>query len=397
MPANWSRCFTIGGLTLTLAFVPATVQEQTLYNFAGGNDGATSYAPLAAGVHGTLYGTTYYGGASGAGTVFEMKPAGSTYSESVLYAFQNKTDGGFPYAGLTPGSGGAFFGTTTQGGTLSRGVVFKLKPTGSGYAELVMYSFLGGKDGAEPYGGLTFDKKGDLFGTTQYGGSAGHGTVFELKPEGQGYAESLVYSFTGGSDGGYPVAGVIADAHGALYGTTFLGGSGSGVVFKLTPVGSAYSETVLYSFGGGTDGAKPNAPLIADAKGGLYGSASSGGAKKLGVAFKLTPMKSGYVETVLHDFAGHADGATPVSALLAEKDGALFGTTLAGGAHGSGTLFELTPSGSKYTESVLYSFSGGNDGGSPYASLIVGPKSSLFGTSSVGGTSNYGTVFELIP
>lgn len=237
----------------------------------------------------------------------------------------------------------------------------------------------------QPYAGLVADKKGNLYGTTYAGGAAGVGTVFKLARNG---TETVLFSF-GGTDGQYPYAGLIADKAGNLYGTTSSGGEYySGVVFKVAANGS---ETVLHTFNG-TDGQFPYAELIADKAGNLYGTTTSGGNHGYGNVFKVTP---GGTETSLYSFCsnnGCTDGDTPYGALIADEKGNLYGTTVEGGSDNFGTVFELTPSG---TETVLYSFTGGNDGANPEAGLIADKSGNLYGATYLGGTDDYGTIFTL--
>jgi uncharacterized repeat protein (TIGR03803 family) len=256
--------------------------------------------------------------------------------------------------------------------------VFQLDPSGN---PTVLYSFTGGSDGAYPEAGVIADVAGNLYGTTISGGANDAGTVFQLTPAG---ALNVLYSFTGGSDGALPWAGMIADAPGNLYGTTYGGGaSGQGTVFKLDPSGTL---TVLYSFTGGND-ASPWAGLIADTAGNLYGTTEGGDGP--GEVFQLTP--SGTL-TVLHSFTGGSDGAYPEAGVIADVAGNLYGTTWGGGAGGQGTLFQLTPSD---TLTVLHSFTGGSDGAWPGGDLLVDAAGNLYGTTTGGGAGGQGAVFEL--
>ena len=354
---------------------------------------------------GALYGTFYRSSSfEGGGGVFKLTPSGSGYSESTLWGFGGENDGSSPSAGLVFDGKGALYGTTAFGGYYRSGTVFKLTPSGSGYSESILHSFWGGSDGANPHAGLIFDDKGALYGTTS-GGYNGSGTVFKLTPSGSGYSESILYSFSGGSDGANPYAGLIFDDKGALYGTTSAGGhKGSGTVFKLTPSGSAYSESTLYRFQGGNDGANPYAGLIFDEKGALYGTTAGGGSNGFGTVFNLTPFGSSeYGETVLLSFGGRNGGAHPDAGLIFNKKGELYGTTSRGGRYGFGTAFKLTTSGSGYSqgysERVLHNFNF-NNGAWPEAGLTFGTTGTLYGTTSRGGKHGYdslGTVFELAP
>lgn len=253
--------------------------------------------------------------------------------------------------------------------------------------ETVLYSFTGGSDGGDPYAALITDNSGNLYGTTFGGGTAGWGTVFKVTSNG---TETVILSFNGGSGGANPEAGVISDNSGNLYGTTYGGGTnGCGTVFKATPGGK---ETVLYSFTCGTngDGAYPKAGLIMDRKGNLYGTTSEGGAYGPGTVFKVSPNHS---ETVLVSFVG-SGGDYPYAGLIMDAKGKLYGTTYNGGGADGGTVFKLTRAG---TETVLLAFNGGAGGADPYASLIMDTKGSLYGTTSAGGNGTYpeGTVFKI--
>ena len=270
--------------------------------------------------------------------------------------------------------------------------------------EKVLHSFSGGADGTYPYGGLIFDAAGNLYGTTTSGGTSNTGTVFELTPAAGGtWTEKVLHSFSGGTDGIHPYAGLIFDAAGNLYGTTDLGGAyGYGTVFELTPAaGGTWTEKVLHNFNnGGTDGTRPYARLTFDAAGNLYGTTYGGGAyNSYGTVFELTPAAGGtWTEKVLHSFGSGTDGLIPYGGLIFDAAGNLYGTTAYGGTNDLGTVFELTPkAGGGWTEKVLYSFGDGTDGVSPLAGLIFDAAGNLYGTTQHGGTYNYGTVFEIAP
>jgi uncharacterized repeat protein (TIGR03803 family) len=378
-------------LTLVAVFGLGTVTTQSakaqtykvLYKFKGEpRDGGIPYlGGLILDASGNLYGTTIIGGASDEGTVFKLDTTGK---EKVLYSFGS--GGVEPYGGLVQDASGNFYGTTTNG-SRGFGTVFKLDTTGN-YTDL--YSFTGGADGANPYAGLVRDASGNLYGTTAAGGK-GFGTVFKLYTTGN---YTVLHSFTGGADGATPYAGLLRDASGNLYGTTTAGGTSKlGAVFKLDTTGD---YTVLHSFTGGADGATPYAGLVQDASSNLYGTASAGGASNLGVAFKLDTTGT---EMVLHSFTGGSDGAFPEAGLTLDASGNLYGTSAAGGASKRGTLFKLDPAG---TETVLYSFTGGTDGGTPVAPLVLHPSGDLYGTTSDSkpkrcflGYSGCGVVFKL--
>lgn len=223
--------------------------EQVLYNFKGGSDGAEPDASLVFDGAGNLYGTTYYGGANGSGTVFELTPSKAGWTETVLHSFTG-SDGALPSAGLILDGGGNLYGTTQAGGAAGFGVVFELSPSRAGWTETVLYSFTGGNDGRGPVGGVVFDSGGNLYGTTSGGGyPIGGGTVFELTPSGGGWTENILYAFNasnGAPNGSGLHAGVVFDRAGNLYGTTVFGGTNYwGTIFELTPSNGNWIETTL--------------------------------------------------------------------------------------------------------------------------------------------------------
>lgn len=370
----------------------ATVaQAQTftvLYSFTGVNgDGTYPAASLVLDQRGNLYGTTQLGGTSDMGTVFKVDPSGN---ETVLYSFKGgPSDGKTPLSVLVLDQRGNLYGTTMTGGTAGKGTVFKLDTSGK---ETVLHSFTGSSngDGDSPMAGLWIDKRGNLYGTTPLGGSSGRGTVFRVDSSGH---ETVLYSFTGANGGGtYPMADLIMDHKGNLYGTTSQGGSsGWGTVFKLDPSGT---ETVLHSFAGSNeDGALPTGALIMDKRGNLYGTTQVGGSAGVGTVFQVD--NSGK-ETVLHSFrGGDGDGAIGFGALVMDKRGNLYGATTSGGPTNSGTLFKVSPSGS---ETVLQIFPDSVSGAAdPVGSLIMDRRGNLYGATVLGGSAGYGTVFRLVP
>lgn len=310
-----------------------------------------------------------------------------TVPEKVIYSFAGGTDGMNPYAGLLRDSAGNLYGTTLSGGTSGVGTVFELTAAGS---EKILYSFTGGADGGNPESSLLADSQGNLYGTTFSGGNNGNGTVFKVTLAGQ---ESVLYRFTGGADGAHPVAGVIRDSQGNLYGTAGAGGTGFGVVYKLTPGGQ---ETVLHTFNYG-DGSVPQAKLILDSQGYLYGTTTFGGLYSRGTVFKVTTAGGSFA--TLYNFGlNFPDGAQPNTALIRDGQGNFYGTTQAGGSGGGGTVYQLTPSG---TETIIYNFTGGADGGSPEGGLIRDGAGNLYGTTISGGNTNCapscGVVFKVTP
>jgi uncharacterized repeat protein (TIGR03803 family) len=428
---------TTAALVSYAANASAATQTSTkvIYNFRGFPDGEFPHGKLAVDASGNFYGTTESGGPAchiysgyGCGAVFEISPSTSGFTERLLYSFHGNTakDGEEPEDGLILDASGALYGTTDNGGGTTGvgcsdgcGTVFKLTPGAKRYKETVLYRFQGGaSDGSSPREGLLADSKGDLFGTTNGGGKDGYGTVFELSPSSTGYVETVIHAFAIRSPnclcgGAFPTGGLIEDAAGALYGTTTeggaqpnCGGDGCGTVFKLIPKGATYVERVLHSFAGYAhlDGSDPRAALVADSNGSLYGTTYAGGRNSCGgtkvtvgcgTVFKLTPEGSRYKESILYRFTGGANGSAPRTALLPLPGGTLYGTTEGGGdaCYGSqecGTIFSLTPQGSSYAQAVLYRFEGSDkrDGAYPGATLTeVG--GALYGTTIEGGTGHH--------
>ncbi len=327
---------------------------------------------------GNVFGTTQRGGSQAFGHAFELAPDG-TYS--VLHNFDPGLDGGLPSASLILDPSSNLYGTTFLAGPNDGGTAFRLAADGT-YTVLHGFGGFGfPPDGRSPVAALVFDASGNLYGTASDGGAHFGGLVFKLTPGG---AYSVLHSF-GPRDGLRPMAGVVIDASGSLYGTTLQGGSsGLGIVFKLAPDGT---YTILHSFGG-ADGANPLAALAQDSSGNLYGTTSAAGALNSGTAFKVAPDGT---YTVLHNFA-LADGASPKANLILDSSGNLYGTTSAGGGSNFGTVFKLAPDG---TYSVLHTFSG-SDGAFPTAGLVLSG-SVLYGTASTGGPQAGGVVFQIAP
>jgi len=362
--------------------------ESVLYSFKGGYDGEHPSSRLVRDARGNLYGTTPTGGAHNNGKVFQISPLGA---ETVLYSFQGGKDGSYPSGGMVRDGRGNLYGTTLYGGTLrpygGLGTVFKLSANGT---ERVIHTFQGGKDGSYPNGDLIRDANGHLFGTTQFGGAFGSGTVFEINPKGK---EVVLHDFADGADGGYPSAGVVMDANGNLYGTTpFTNNVGMGTVFEIM---ADHTPKTLYSFQGSADGYYPQGGVVLDGAGNVYGTTYYGGGFfGLGVVFQVSQDGN---ETVLHRFRGgmNRDGASPVSGLVLDAQGHFYGTTPFGGM-GHGTVFQMATDG---TEHVIYNFKGGaqGDGGRPSAALILDNQGNLYGTTTYGGVHDHGTVFVLTP
>ena len=371
-------------------------------------DGGYCAAGLILDAAGNLYGTTQYGGSDDRGVVFKLTPGvDGSWTERVLHSFG--TDGAEPVAGLIFDAAGNLYGTTEVSGKVGGGVVFKLTPKADGtWTESVLHNFgVSHKDGTNPAAGLIFDADRNLYGTTLNGGAAEFGTVFRLTRDADGsWKEKVLYSFAGGiKDGGGPEAGLIFDTTGNLYGTTNAGGANNeGTVFKLMPqADGSWKEKVLYSFIGGIkDGGGPSAGLIFDTAGNLFGTTAGGGAYGRGVVFQLTPNSNGsWKEKLLHQFTAGKDGGYPNAGLIFDHAGNLYGTTTYGGpndcAGSCGVVFRLAPrSKSGWRETVLHTFSG-RPGANPVAGVIFDAAGNLYGTTHGDTYNTFGSVFEITP
>jgi len=353
---------------------------KVLYNFGGAADGGDPYASLIRDSAGNLYSTGGYGGTYYAGVVYKVDPKGN---ETVLYNFTGGSDGAYPESPVVRDKEGNLYGTTTQGGSANQGVVFKVDTTGN---ETVLHNFTGGSDGSIPIGGLMMDKAGNFYGTAG-GGTYNDGVVYKIDTKGN---ETILHTFTGATnDGKYPTyTTVIMDAQGNLYGDTQEGGSaGEGILYKLNKSGHL---TILHNFAGGTtDGCNAMGVPLMDKEGNFYGITSSCGTSQYGTVWKVT--KSGK-ETLLHSFAGGAsDGQYPLSGVVMDAEGNLYGTTETGGASDLGTVYKVNQKG-QFT--LLHSFSG-PDGKLVYSSLVLTANGMLYGTAMNGGSIGYGTVWKM--
>ena len=406
------------GNVLSVGGTQTAGSSAVLYSFRGSpaiyggstTDGTNPDVSLIQGSDGNLYGTTRYGGSHDAGTVFRVTPGGM---ETVLYSFTGNagippgTDGANPVGGLVRATDGTLYGTAYYGGTYGGGFLYAITPDG---VASIPYSFgSSSTDGLEP-SALIEGSDGMLYGSTQYGGTNGAGTVFRVTPGG---SETVLHSFTGSLEAG--IAGLGTDganpslqfqgSDGNFYGVTAWGGNkGAGIVFRIAPDGT---ETILYSFTGclvgALDGCFPNS-LIQGTDGDFYGTTQYGGGNGSGTVFRITPTGT---ETILYAFTGNAnpssgpivgtpDGGSPQS-LIQGTDGNFYGTTLFGGTYDQGTVFQITPGG---VETVIHVFSGSgglagsNDGAMPSV-LIQGADGNLYGTTYAGGTLDFGSLFRL--
>ena len=397
---NWKRACVVFVLFATMAIALPAQTFSTLSSFDGTDGSFPRAGSLVQTANGDFYGTTGAGGANSSGTVFKISPSGTL---TTLYSFCSQpdcTDGSNPWAGLIQATDGNFYGTTLYGGAYGVGTVFKITPTGA-LTTLSSFCRQPCANGAIPRAGLVQATDGNFYGTTQQGGANGnHGTVFKVTPSG---TLTTLYSFctqSGCTDGADPVAGLTQATDGDLYGTTQSGGSpvcyqGCGAIFKITLGGAL---TTLYRFGG-ADGKYPYAGLVQAANGDFYGTTFGGDApaQNYGTVFKITPAGA---LTTLHGFcslSGCVDGSAPAAPLVQATDGNLYGTTSSGGDCGGsgaatcGTVFKIIPSG---TLTTLYSFDY-EHGEQPWAGLVQATNGDFYGTTEVGGASGGGAVFRL--
>jgi len=429
----------VGVWLIAGAAAQATASEKVIHDFTG-PDGAQPIGELIADRSGNFFGVAQTNGtssgacpATGAcGTVFELSPLpAGAWKRTVLHTFFCEKDGCDPLAGLVMDASGALYGTTYMGGPSggdNKGIVYRLSKTAAGkWKYKILYSFLGLPDGQHPRCRLTFDKAGNLYGTTESGGTFTAGTAFELSPTASGFwLETVIFDFAVNSRGALPKAGAVFDAAGNLYGTTGSGGNtggacgslGCGVVYEITPsTNGPWIETVLHSFSG-ADGGTPYAGVTFDAAGNLLGSTYIGGdlsgcgGNGCGVIYKLSPSYGGvWTETLLHafqpgtsSFAG-AGGGNPYSGPTEDAAGNLYGTAATGGRGPGyfGVVYKLAPVSGGWKETVLHAFYGGTDGGEPLSGVTLDATGNLFGTTYLSGIlsdclgNGCGVVYEITP
>jgi hypothetical protein len=424
----------IAMLTITLG-IPAPAQTLTvLHQFRGENDlgpdGASPVVGLTMDRRGNLYGATLQGGPENAcrgascGIVFQLQHKGSAYIYAPLYDFQGGSDGAEPEGRLAIGPDGSLYGTTIAGGqgtcntepVVGCGVVFNLRPPATfcksfscPWEETVIYRF-SGSDGASPVGDLAFDQQGNLYGVAAGGNYTGNcvegcGVVYKLTPSNGSWTESVIYAFTGGSDGAFPFGGVVFDAAGNLYGTTNGGGnlncqpgegSGCGTVFELSPAQSGWTLNTLYTFQGGNDGYSPHGGLAFYGSSNLYGATDHGGTGKGGTIFQLTKNGGNWTFSTIYGLTAPVYDAGPQGALAVDQAGTLYGASLNGGTYGIGYIFKLAPSNGSWLYTDLHDFVG-EEGSLPYDGLVVDGTGNVYGTSFGDGEFGRGTVFEITP
>ena len=373
-----------------------------VYSFAGDEDGEYPDTDLVMDAAGNLYGTTVSGGDFGGGTVFKLSPSGSGWTHTVLYDFTGQTDGGEPYGGVTLDAAGNLYGTAVVGGTglaceQGCGVLYQLSNSGGTWTEHVLHNFTGGADGSGPGSGVTIDAGGSIYGMTPTGGADALGVIFQVSPNGSGWSFHVIHTFTGGADGATGSKGRLLLRSGSLFGVATAGGTNqSGVAFQLTRSGSKWNLHPIYEFQGTPDAGFPYGALSPDAAGNLYGTTYYDGAHNLGCVYRLHRLPSGqWVESVLHSFTGGADGNGPISNLVFDAAGNLYGTTSEGGTTGLGTIFELAAR--TWQETVVHTFTGSPDGEAPYDGMVSNGAGTYYGATVRGGVANEGAIYSFTP
>lgn len=388
------------GAMVAIAPTAATQTLTVLHNFTGGADGDGPFAGVTLDQQGRIYGTATLGGSHSQGAVYRLVHQSGGWVFSPLYDFGSQQhDGNQPYARVLIGPNGLLYGTTYYGGAENAGTVFSLQPPATTcksficpWIETVLYSFTGGADGGNPYlGDLAFDAVGNIYGTTAYGGSSGYGVVFKLARSGSGWTESVLWDFTCGNDGCNPYAGVIFDGDGNLYGTTQFGGGGIGTVYELSPTQSGWSETTL-SLLPGASGSNSGG-LAMDVHGDLFGLT---GDIQPGSVYELTPQSGGWSFAILKTFTVF-NFVGPLAAPSLDARGDVYGPLPNGGDHGEGEIFKLTRAGEQWIYSPFYQFGSGDDGIYPIGAVTFDANGNMYGTTETGGPYQGGTVWEITP
>ena len=385
---------------LLLLFAAAQSQAQTLtvlHNFDLLADGGVPYAGVTLDQQGRIYGTTSDGGTRN-GIVYRLVHSGGAWGLTPIYTFRGHPDGSQPFSRVVFGPDGALYGTTYGGGLQNGGTVFKLTPPASvchavlcPWTETILYNFTNGADGSGPYyGDLTFDQAGNIYGTTIYGGASGMGVVFKLTRSQNTWTESVLWSFTGGDDGGSPESGVIFDSAGNLYGTTASGGYGSGVIYELSPSASGWTSTTLHIIAE-QDGGYSAGGLTMDANENLFGMT---GDIYPGALYELTQQGGNWVFTLLQNFTGFYPG--PLTAPTFDSQGNLYGPIPTGGSGQNGDIFKLIPSGGGWMYTDYFQFTNTN-AYAPVGQLAFDVSGNMYGTTVSGGTRTWGTVWEITP
>jgi len=403
-----SPTFSISALAVTAAFVlsvasAAAVTTDVILSFEE-HEGEYADTDLETDSAGNIYGTTVLGGDFGSGTVFQLSPTPNGWVHTVLYSFTGGADGGEPYKGVTIDREGNLYGTAVTGGSGSCeggcGVAYKLTNSGGNWTQTVIHAFTGGDDGSGPGARLTVDRGGNIYGMAPTGGANGLGTIYKISQAGAAWTFKVIHTFTGGDDGATGSAGRMVLRRARLYGAATTGGAhGSGVIFELSPraVGE-WDFRAIYAFKGQPDGSFPYGALLFAGSGKIYGTTYYGGTSGIGAVYELSPRRNGeWNENVIYSFQEGSDGNSPISNLVFDPAGNLYGTTSEGGL-GSGTIFKLSPiGGGQWTETVVHPFQGPPDGAFAYNGMVVDRLGNFYGATVHGGKNDDGSVYKFTP
>lgn len=408
-PACFSLVKRIACFFVLFVGVSATAQtEILLFSFPAGS---ATYAGLVQGANGRLYGANVTGGPAHVGQVFELAPStAGHWNRKVLHSFHGP-DGKWPIAELIMDAAGNLFGITESAGPAGAGTVFELSPDGLGnWGGRILYNFTAPNDPTNAISTLLMDTQGNLYGAGQIGGTLGGGAVFQLAAG--TWAETVLHNFDFAVEGGQPLAGVVMDTQGNLYGTTSVGSTfNCGSVYQLTQSGGVWTPHVIYEFAGGDDGCTTFGTLTIDPQGNLFGTTRGGGTSNFGIAYEISPGSGGsWIKTTLYNFKGGTDGRWPIGGVILDTQGNLFGTTQFGGGGGKcpdpfnpprnvfcGTVFKLSPVAGGWQETILHSFADRHegDGAEPTGRLLLDVQGNIFGTTQYGGFEGGGTAFEI--
>lgn len=382
-------------LTISL---PAPAQTYTVINTFSGSNGAQPLSGLIFDKLGNLYGTTSAGGLGG-GVVFRLSKSGNTWTETVLYEFgSHAKDGSYPMGRLIIDGNGNLYGTTYLGGANNAGTIYQLKRNGTSYTESVVHHFGGGNDGANPTSGLVADAAGNGYGTTYYGGTNKNcaafggvfscGTVYQISAK-NGTTYNVIHNFAGGADGAFPWSDLTLDSSGHLFGECVYGSQyGKGLLYELGLSGGQWVEKPIHPWGNKDDGTYIYGGVTFDAAGNMFGVSSGGGAHGgQGTVFEFTPNGDGFLEHNLHGFGTALDGQFPEGNLMVDANDNLFGVTHGGGAYGYGMVYAISFMQNNWIEKVLHDFTGGNDGATTFATLVMDASGNLYGTTTYGGSA----------
>jgi len=399
---------------LTMAsFAVTSLHAQTfsvVYAYTGGSSSAHAIGGVVFDGHGNLYGTTAWGGEDTPGTVYELERSGSGFVYHELYYSGNGTKGAFPWDAPTFGPNGSLYATMNDTAVNDHGSIINLQPpasfcrtTSCFWNATDVYNFNGGSDGGNPQSGVTFDSHGNMYGANVNEG-AGYGVVYKMTPSGEGWTYQVIYTFTGGHDGGNPDSPLLIDSAGNLYGAAATGGApgcqgfGCGTIFKLSPSGSGWTETTLYSFHDGNDGAAPSGNLVFDPAGNLYGATFGSDTNVGGTVFELTPSGGGWTFNLIYDLPGTGGG--PSGGIARDSAGNLYGATWGDGAFNDGNVFKLTPTSNGWTFTSLHDFTNSTDGSNAMGTPIIDSNGVLYGTTYDGGDpacGGCGVVYKVTP